>query len=115
MCAKSAERLRQKKMTDNKIIHNLIEEELKEANQIHPLFQSPHEAYAVMLEELEETKEELVACESLLMDMWHRIRNDWGTEDLLKKMQAHAMYMVQESIQFGAMCQKALDSLYKEG
>ena len=39
-------------MTDNKIIHTLIEEELAEANKIHPLFQSPHEAYAVMLEEL---------------------------------------------------------------
>lgn len=103
-------------MTDNKIIHNLIEEELAEANKIHPLFQSPHEAYAVMLEELEEAEEELIACKGLLMgDMWHKIRNDWGTEELLKRMKAHAMYMVQESIQFGAMCQKTLDSLYKEG
>lgn len=101
-------------MTDNKIIHTLIQEELEEANQIHPLFQSPHEAYAVILEELEETKEELVACEGLLMDMWHRIRNDWGTEELLKKMQHHAVYMIQEGIQCAAMCQKGLDSLYKE-
>lgn len=98
-------------MTDNKIIHTLIEEELAEANKKHPLFTDPHHAYAVILEELEETKEELVACEGLLMDMWHRIRNDMGAEDVLRQLKAHAIYAVQESIQVAAMAQKALDSL----
>ena len=102
-------------MTDNKIIHNLIEEELAEANKIHPLFQSPHEAYAVMLEELEETKEELIACESLLADTWDRVRKDFGVADLMRQLKAHAVFMVQESIQLAAMAQKTLDSLYKEG
>ena len=72
-------------MTDNKIIHNLIEEELAEANKIHPLFQSPHEAYAVMLEELEETKEELDTCERLLEMTWDRVRTDFGFADLMKQ------------------------------
>lgn len=101
-------------MTDNKIIHTLIQEELEEANQIHPLFQSPHEAYAVILEELEETKEDLARCEKHMEEMWHRIRNDWGTEDVLKSMKCHAVFMIQEGIQVAAMCQKGLDSLYKE-
>ena len=101
-------------MTDNKIIHNLIEEELAEANKIHPLFQSPHEAYAVMLEELEEVKEELHACEKALAVTWGRVKSDLGVADLMYILNGHAVYLVQESIQLAAMAQKTLDSLYKE-
>ena len=35
-------------------IRDAIEHELVSANEIHPLFASLHEAYAVILEELEE-------------------------------------------------------------
>lgn len=101
-------------MTDNKIIHKLIEEELAEANKKHPLFADAHHAYAVIKEEVEELHEELVACEGLLSDMWHRIREDMGAEDVLRQLQAHAIYAAQEAIQVAAMAQKALDSLYKE-
>ena len=99
------------RITDNKIIHNLIEEELAEANKLHPLFASPHEAWAVIREEIEELHEEIVAIEGLQGEMWHRIRNDWGTEDILKQLQAHAIYAVQEGIQVAAMAAKALDSM----
>lgn len=97
-------------MTDNKIIHTLIEEELAEANKQHPLFTDPHHAYGVIKEEVEELHEEVVACEGLLSDTWHRIRNDWETENTLRQLKAHAIYAAQESIQVAAMCQKALDS-----
>ncbi len=97
-------------MTDKKIIKVLIEEELAEANKNYPLFSSPHEAYGVIKEELEEVHEELVACKGLLDDIWHRIRNDWGTEELLKMTEAHAIYTIQEAIQVAAMCRKALNS-----
>lgn len=97
-------------MTDNNIIKALMQEEMETANKIHPLFQSPHEAYAVIKEEFEEAKEELVVCEGLLGDMWHRIRNDWGTEEVLRMIYAHAIYATQEAIQLGAMAKKALDS-----
>ncbi len=101
-------------MTDNKIIHTLIEKELAEANQIHPLFQSPHEAYAVMLEEVEELEEEVAYIRKRLAEMWERIRNDCGVEDILHKIKGGAVHATQENIQVGAMAQKALDSLYKE-
>lgn len=98
-------------MTDNKIIHNLIEEELAESNKLHPMFASQHEAWAVIREEIEELHEEIVSCEGLQGEMWHRIRNDWGTEDILKQLLCHAIYAAQESIQVAAMAMKALDSL----
>lgn len=97
-------------MTDNKIIHTLIEEELAEANKKHPLFTDSHHAYAVIKEETEELHEELVACEGLLGDMWHRIREDMGADDVLRQLQAHAIYAAQEAIQVAAMAKKALDS-----
>ena len=100
-------------MTDNKIIHKLIEEELAEANKKHPLFTDLHHAYGVIKEETEELHEELVACEGLLSDMWHRIREDMGAEDILRQIKAHAIYAAQEAIQVAAMAQKALDSNVK--
>lgn len=99
-----------KQMTDNKIIHTLIQEELAEANKKHPLFTDLHHAYAVIKEETEELHEELVACEGLLSDMWHRIREDMGADDVLHQIQAHAIYAAQEAIQVAAMAQKAIDS-----
>ena len=39
-------------MTDKKIIHSLIEQELKEANEHFPQFASDHEAWAVVREDL---------------------------------------------------------------
>lgn len=101
-------------MTDNKIIHTLIQEELAEANKIHPLFQSPHEAYAVILEELEEAEEELQWIRKQLGQMWSLIRQDCGAEEILHQIKGHAVFAAQEIIQVGAMAQKALDSLYKE-
>ena len=100
-------------MTDKKIIHNLIEEEMAEANKLHPLFSSPHEAWAVIREEIEELHEEIVAI-GLQGDMWYRIREDCGTEEILKQLKAHAIYAVQEGIQVAAMAAKALDSLNKK-
>lgn len=101
-------------MTDNKIIHTLIEEELAEANKKHPLFTDPHHAYGVIKEEVEELHEELIACEGLLSEMWHRIREDMGAEDVLRQLLAHAIYAAQESIQVAAMAQKAIDSLHNK-
>ena len=101
-------------MTDNKIIHTLIEEELAEANKIHPLFQSPHEAYAVILEELEEAEEELQWIRRQLGQMWSLIRQDCGTEEILHQIKGHAVFAAQEIIQLAAMADKTLDSLYKE-
>lgn len=97
-------------MTNNKIIHTLIEEELAEANKEHPLFHSPHEAYGVIKEEVEELHEELVACEGLLQELWGCVREDCGSEFTLKQLKSHAIYAVQEAIQVAAMAQKALDS-----
>ena len=46
-------------MTSIEKIKELVQQELNEANEIHPQFHSDHEAWAVIKEELEECEEEL--------------------------------------------------------
>ena len=97
-------------MTDQRIIKALIEQEMDDANRTHTMFADSHHAYAVIREELEETKEALVTCEGLLNDIWHRIRNDWEVETDLKLLQTYAGEVAREAIQVGAMAKKALES-----
>lgn len=100
---------------DIDLLNDLIEEELKEANNIYPLFQTCHEAYGVMREELEETSEEFKNVkERILQDYWKLCRNDKfninnkGTTDkLLTKLEIHILDTLKELIQLGAMVKKA--------
>ena len=51
-----------------------IQQELKRANEKFPLFNGPHESYAVILEEVEETGEALEAAKESLAVLWDKIR-----------------------------------------
>ena len=94
-------------MTDKKIIHSLIEQELKEANEKFPQFASSHEAYAVVLEELQETKEELESCEGSLNFIWEQVKRNRSTHNDYIIMEKYAVQLIQEAIQLAAMCRKA--------
>lgn len=94
-------------MIDKKIIHSLIEQELKEANEKFPQFASAHEAYAVVLEELQETKEELESCEGSLHFIWERVKRNYSTHNDYVIMENYAVQLIQEAIQLAAMCRKA--------
>lgn len=94
-------------MTDKKIIHSLIEQELKEANEKFPQFASDHEAFAAVLEEFQETKEELEGCENALTLIWGQVRENDGTDELYFVMESYAVNLIQEAIQLAAMCRKA--------
>ena len=98
-------------MISRNIIEELAAEELVDANTKHePKFNSPHEAYAVLKEELEETEHELNMCMERLGMMWLCVKNDdvVQTEKNLEYIKAYATSLVQEGIQVVAMCDKAL-------
>lgn len=97
-------------MTDRKIIEELVQQELKEANEKHPLFHSPHEAYAVIKEELEELIDEVKDVCNCSDTIWYCAKNDEPVDTTLECMRISAMYAAMESIQVAAMCQKAIDS-----
>ena len=51
-------------------LYGLIDKELEAANQKFPLFNSTHEAFAVILEEAEEAKEEAGNLDILMNNFW---------------------------------------------
>ena len=95
-------------MTDKKKIETLIQEELKSANEKYPLFHSPHEAFAVLKEEVEEANEEFADIFTSLFKMWSNVRNDIPLKDNASKIYNIAINAACEAIQVAAMAQKML-------
>lgn len=98
-------------MISKEIIEQLAAEELVDANAKHePKFNSPHEAYAVIKEELEEAETEMRECNNRLAMMWGCVKNDddENVRKNLEYMKKYAVKTVQELIQVIAMCDKAL-------
>ena len=101
------------------MIEKLIDKELQNANKKFPLFSSWHEAYAVILEEVEEANEETnVMCTLYLDRLWQDIRTKASSEadrfEDIGIVRGHAVRAIEELIQVAAMCDKAAMSLGKE-
>lgn len=101
------------------MIEKLINEELQSANKKFPLFSSWHEAYAVILEEVEEAQEEAdVMCALYLDRLWRDIRAKASSEadrfEDIGILRGHAVRAIEELIQVAAMCDKAVMSLGEE-
>lgn len=93
------------------MVEGLVDAELRRANSIHePKFNSYHEAYAVILEEHEETKEDLESMKYFIHEIWFHIRCDRPQEEideLLSDMEKKAIHLAAEAIQVAAMAKKA--------
>ena len=100
-------------MTSKEKINELVKEELQEANKLHPMFHSAHEAYAVIKEELEEAESEIHACNEELDFVWEYTRWDEAEKirDHLHYLMETAIKAIGETIQVAAMCDKALHSM----
>lgn len=101
------------------MIEKLINEELQNANKKFPLFSSWHEAYAVILEEVEKANEEAdVMCNLYLDRLWRDIKAKASSEaDRLEDvgmLRGHVVRAIEELIQVAAMCDKAVISLAGE-
>lgn len=96
------------KMTNIKIIEELVQQELKEANEIHPQFHSDHEAIAVIAEEYDECKDELQQVERLISYMWSEVKENESIKSTLRWTKKRAMNLAAEAIQVAAMCEKGL-------
>ena len=94
--------------------------ELNRANAKFPLFNSQHEGYAVILEELEESKEALDVVTSSMAVMWDRVRGKEIASFLEKETSPMAIYnqaveSACEMIQTAAMLLKYETSLGSNG
>ena len=91
-------------------IQELVAFELARANTIHPpRFNSMHEAYAVIKEELDEVKDQYEAAERDLDIMWMYVKSDevGAAETKAQRMEKTVIKLAAEAIQVAAMCRKA--------
>ena len=89
-------------------VEKLADEELKMANEQHPLFASNHEGAAVILEEVEEAALELEVLKSAYKLLWGDVKSDnaIGVRRSAEKVRWRAIKCAAECIQVAAMCQK---------
>lgn len=102
-------------MTDREKIMDLVAEELEDANKKYPLFHSPHEAYAVLREEVEEAEYDIEKIKERLDCMWISVKCDTNIEGHADTLYAYAVNGIMELIQVAAMADKIKQSnLYEE-
>lgn len=86
-----------------------MHEELDRATAKHgEKHHSPAEAYAVMLEEVEEAQDQI---DSLCCDVgnfWEEVKNNWNTLECADSIREHALSAAADLIQVAAMAQKAI-------
>ena len=89
-------------------IKYLIEEELLEARGKFPNHNSPHEGYAVLLEEIEELRQDLECLEKSKSYLWAAVKENSHIkqEHEINKMKKRIILLIKEAIQVGAMIEK---------
>lgn len=91
-------------------IEKLVPEELARANDKWPLFASDHEGMSVLLEEIEETEDELKQVKKLYGKLWELVKEDGELLTLPDEIKAAAIQLSAEAVQVAAMAQKLKDS-----
>lgn len=92
-------------------INDLVFKELNSANEQFPLFQSPHEGYGVIKEEIEEVMDGLNMVLEVFANAWSGIKKNEPVFPQIKMVRELAKQMTVETIQVAAMCDKYLMSL----
>lgn len=92
----------------------LVDKELESANRKFPMFRSAHEGCAVILEELEEAREDLEFTEIIYKDLWRHVRDNLGNGIYAGSVQTLcglAVNLACEAIQVAAMAKKFMKSM----
>ena len=84
----------------------LADEELKLANEQHPLFASNHEGAAVIREEVEEADDEMMRIKDYNGLLWNDVKEDENVKDDADAIKKHAILCACKCIQAAAMCEK---------
>ena len=92
-------------------VEKLVQKELESANQRFPMFRSDHEGAAVIVEEIEEAKEEMELLERQFDVLWENVKLERGLlKPISEAMYSCAIRLAIEAIQVAAMAQKFIDS-----
>jgi hypothetical protein len=92
-------------------ISKVVKSELSASMEKFPLFNSPHEGYAVILEEIEEVEQDLNMVKRFLEGAWNCIKTNTTPQGAINKMGEYAKLLACEASQVAAMAQKFIKSL----
>ena len=103
-------------------IRSAVNAEVRHGNALHGSFHNHHEAWAVTLEEIEETRELFEEFTALTKEavelLWEGVKHDWTAEDevigAIDDIHMVSMELAQECVQVMAMCRKWVDLINKE-
>lgn len=87
-------------------MNELVFKELNSANEQFPLFQSPHEGYGVIKEEIEEVMDNLNVLLEVFANAWSGIKKNEPVFPQIQAVRELAKQIAVESIQVAAMCDK---------
>lgn len=87
-------------------LSDLASLELSKALAVHGDFNSDHEAYSVLKEEVEECEEELRIIRKQLEEIWASVKQDDSIDIWAESLGNTALRLSQEAIQVVAMCRK---------
>ena len=93
-------------------VKQCVENELQHAVSVFGLHHSWHEKYAVMLEELQELKEEVNLAEAEIDSVWFGVRHNIPeySEDHIHYVYERAVKAACEAIQVAAMAKKEIET-----
>ena len=86
----------------------LVAEELETANMMHTVFHSPHEGYAVIMEETDEVCDELERIGTEMSHLWEAVKldNEADGRNYARMIERTAIRLAAEAIQVAAMARK---------
>lgn len=91
-------------------VEALVGKELASANRQFPLFNSVHEAYAIMKEEAEETQDALANTEKALDKFWvgvkENLSQEWMESSIADIRKNALQTAIEAFLQVAAMCDK---------
>lgn len=96
-------------------VEQAAKSELVRANKKNPLFNSLHQAYGVLAEEIDEARESFKYTEETFDKFFMCMRKDHyrSAREYLEDIRAGAIDCAAEAVQVAAMAQKAIDSIEK--
>ena len=78
-----------------------------------PVYASPHEGFAVLLEEVEEAEDDIKHIQVMIKELWESVKINFITDNELFRIRHTAEALAAEAVQVAAVCERFMETLKK--